>query len=419
MISSVLVVQASPAQADNYPSWNDVLAARATEAGKKAQVAAITALISGLKEKVKAAEDEAASRERDNERAQAAFTAGQDRATRLATNAASLQTQADASGKHAAAVAAKFVRTGSGNLTGTLLVSTTSNRAGLLYRLSVLGKLSSTVDKLYSQAARDSNLAKAASDQANSARDALASLAAAAKSALANAVKAQQSLISSLSAQTAHEGELEAQLASLSSATAVTEQQYQAGVAARAAAAAAAARAAAEAARQAGPNAPVASDARALAQELMGYVAAGQLSGSYPDHIMEIRWIAEGRSVPNCGIDTQVLQAIVIAMHTFSNVGVSDINRKCTGQIEGAGIYSQHYAGGGGHAVDFYSLGGRASTGADANSLALIGILDPRMPFGSGLGQSNCRAQAGNEPRLRNFQDFYDTCNHLHINDPM
>ncbi|MBN9630539.1 MAG: hypothetical protein J0I18_08015 [Actinobacteria bacterium] len=139
MISSVLVVQASPAQADNYPSWNDVLAARATEAGKKAQVAAITALISGLKEKVKAAEDEAASRERDNERAQAAFTAGQDRATRLATNAASLQTQADASGKHAAAVAAKFVRTGSGNLTGTLLVSTTSNRAGLLYRLSVLG----------------------------------------------------------------------------------------------------------------------------------------------------------------------------------------------------------------------------------------------------------------------------------------
>ncbi|WP_236478712.1 hypothetical protein, partial [Escherichia coli] len=75
-------------------------------------------------------------------------------------------------------------------------------------------------------------------------------------------------------------------------------------------------------------------DARALAQELMGYVAAGQLSGSSPDHIMEIRWIAEGRSVPNCGIDTQVLQVMVIALHTFASVGVSDINRRCTGQIE-------------------------------------------------------------------------------------
>ena len=42
---------------------------------------------------------------------------------------------------------------------------------------------------------------------------------------------------------------------------------------------------------------------------------------------------------------------------------MSDINRRCTGQIEGAGTDSSHYADGGGHAVDFYLLDGQALTG--------------------------------------------------------
>ena len=415
LVAASGVVTAPTAMADSYPSWGDVQAARSNEAAKQAQVNAITALISNLKTQVKAAEDAAVARERENEAAQLALTAGQDKADALTAVAAKLKIKSETSHQQAATVLAKFARTGGPNLTGTLLISKSSDRAGLLYRLSSLGKLTSTINRLYSQAAQDSNNAKAASDQAVAAKDALATLAAAAKTALAKAAQAQKDMIASLSAQTAHQNELQAQLASLTSATAMTEQQYQAGVAARAAAEAAAA----AAARAAGSSAPVSSDARAIAHELRGYVAAGQLSGSSPDHIMEIRWIAEGRSVPNCGIDTQVLQVMVIALHTFASVGVSDINRRCTGQIEGAGIYSQHYAGGGGHAVDFYSLGGSQATGADGNSLALIRVLDPRMPYGSGLGQSNCRTAAGNEPALRNFQDFYDTCNHLHINDPM
>jgi hypothetical protein len=150
---------------------------------------------------------------------------------------------------------------------------------------------------------------------------------------------------------------------------------------------------------------------QSLATQLMGAVATGRLVGYTPDHIPEIANLAEGKAVPNCGIDYRVLQTISIALEHFRQVGVSDINRRCTGQIAGAGTASAHYANGGGHAVDFYLLDGQALTGGDANSVALIDALDPLVPAGTGLGQVGCRASIS----LSNFVAFDDTCNHLHI----
>ncbi|GAA1448459.1 hypothetical protein [Leifsonia poae] len=150
---------------------------------------------------------------------------------------------------------------------------------------------------------------------------------------------------------------------------------------------------------------------QALATQLMGAVATGRLVGSIPDHIPEIANLAEGKAVPDCGIDYRVLQAISVALAHYRQVGVSDINRRCTGQIEGAGTDSSHYADGGGHAVDFYLLDGQALTGGDAKSVELIRYLDPLVPAGSGLGQVGCRESMS----LTNFVPFDDTCNHLHI----
>lgn len=158
-------------------------------------------------------------------------------------------------------------------------------------------------------------------------------------------------------------------------------------------------------------NTTVSPSVQALAVQIMGAVASGRLVGSTPDHIPEIADLAEGDAVPGCGVDYRVLQAISVALQNFSQVGVSDINRRCTGQIEGAGTESSHYANGGGHAVDFYLLDGAPLTGGDARSLQLIRILDPLVPSGSGLGQINCRASIS----LENFKPFDDTCNHVHI----
>lgn len=150
---------------------------------------------------------------------------------------------------------------------------------------------------------------------------------------------------------------------------------------------------------------------QALAAELMADVASGRLVGSRPDHIAEIRNLANGVAVPGCGVDYRVLQTIKVAVDNFDKVGVSDINRRCTGQIEGAGTASSHYANGGGHAVDFYILNGHGLTGGDSDSVKLIRILDPLVPAKTNLGQSGCRASIG----LKNFAPFPDTCTHLHI----
>ena len=148
-----------------------------------------------------------------------------------------------------------------------------------------------------------------------------------------------------------------------------------------------------------------------LAASLMADVASGKLSGSVPDHIPEIRNLAEGVAVPGCGVDYRVLQVIKVAVDNFNTVGVSDINRRCTGQIEGAGAASAHYADGGGHAVDFDMLNGHGLSGGDAESLQLIAVLDPLVPAGTHVGQMQCRSSVS----LRNLVPFDDSCTHLHI----
>jgi hypothetical protein len=162
-------------------------------------------------------------------------------------------------------------------------------------------------------------------------------------------------------------------------------------------------------------NTYVSKESQKLAQELMAAVAAGRLKGSVPDHIPEIKALADGVVKPDCGIDLRILQVMVIAVRTFDSVAVSDINRKCTGQIEGGGTSSSHYINGGGHAVDFYLVNGASVPGADASTVKLAEILDPIMPKGSNLGQSECRASAGIALNLQNFKEFSDSCTHMHI----
>ena len=168
------------------------------------------------------------------------------------------------------------------------------------------------------------------------------------------------------------------------------------------------------AANSTGGSCRVSGDSQALALELVGHLDDGTLTGSVAP-MDQIRSIAEGKVVPDCGIDVRILQIIVIAARNFDRVGVSSINRKCTGELLGAGIFSSHNVDGGGHAVDFYSLDGRNLTGADGLSLRLIGLLDQAVPDGSRIGQSQCRTQAGVPLTLQHFRQFEDSCTHLHV----
>jgi hypothetical protein len=156
-------------------------------------------------------------------------------------------------------------------------------------------------------------------------------------------------------------------------------------------------------------------DGQSLAADLVTHIDDGTLTSISPAPLAQIRGVADGTATPDCGIDVRVLQMITLAIRTFHQVGVSSINRLCTGQLLGAGSASSHNIDGGGHAVDFYSLGGRALTGADGQSLRLISLLDPAVPSNARIGQSGCRADADVHLALEHFTEFADTCDHLHV----
>ncbi|KQO06668.1 hypothetical protein ASF06_16685 [Agreia sp. Leaf244] len=252
---AVGAVSSAPVAADNYPSWDDVVAARASEAGKEAEIARITGLIDGLQTQVAEAQAAASSRWQENQTAQTAYNAASLKAEQLAAQATAAQTKADNSRTQAAILAAQFARSGGNDLSSRLFVD--SDKAdSLLYQLGAMSKLSESTTGIYQQAEIDQNAATSLSDQADVARDALGALAASAQSALDDAVAAQQAVGAALLEQQDHEAELTVQLQALTSDVALTEEQYQAGVQAAAQAKQAADEAAAKAAADAEAAAP-------------------------------------------------------------------------------------------------------------------------------------------------------------------
>jgi hypothetical protein len=161
-------------------------------------------------------------------------------------------------------------------------------------------------------------------------------------------------------------------------------------------------------------SAVVGGNAQQLAADLVVKIDAGNITGIAPDHLREIRWAAAGEVHENCGVNLAILQIITVAVNTFGSVGISDINRLCTGQYLG-NPNSSHWANGGGHAVDFFSLDRTPTTGADANAIKLLNILAPLMPAGSATGQVQCRADAGTSIEFAGLHQFNDGCNHIHL----
>ena len=221
----------TPVYADNYPSWSDVVAARANESSKQTEIARLQGLISGLRNEVAAAQAVADKAWAENQSAQDALAAGTQKADQLRLQATEAQAKAEASRKQAAGLSAQFARSAGTDLSMKLLVSG-EKTSDLLYQLGAMSKLSETSKKVLSEATQDANAAASLSDQADVAEQALSALADAAAASLADAVTAQQGLKAALLEQEEHQDELTVQLAALTSDAITTEAQYNAGVAA-------------------------------------------------------------------------------------------------------------------------------------------------------------------------------------------
>lgn len=260
-LSFVALATPGSARADNYPSWDDVQAAKSSQAATQAALDRIDSLVSGLQNSLVAKQAEATTRWNENQSAQAALNDAKAKADSLAAQATSAKAQADKSRAQAAVLAAQFARSSGNDLSARLLVDS-QNAGDLLYKLGAMSKLSETTTGLYQQATRDENSAKSLGDQALVAEDALASLAAAAAASLGDAVAAQQGVQAALVEQESHSAQLAVQKRILTEGLNITEAGYQAGVEAerlariQAEQAAAQAAAAAQVAADAAANTP-------------------------------------------------------------------------------------------------------------------------------------------------------------------
>lgn len=249
-LTGTVVLDAPPAQAATYPSWDDVLAARGQESQKNSQISDIQGLIGQLESKASAAATEAQERGNDYSDAQRKAQRAAEKEQTLRADAEEHAEVAEQSAAQAGRFAAQMARSGGTDVSTSVLTGGEDSR-DLLYDLGALSKLSEQAERVETAASADASVARALTGQADRAAAALADLAKAAQDRMAEAQAASDRAQAAYDEQQDNKARLQAQLATLTSGRVRTEAEFAEGEAVRKAAAERAAREAAEAARRA------------------------------------------------------------------------------------------------------------------------------------------------------------------------
>lgn len=229
-LSVVLCVSlVTPAAAVDYPSWDDVEAARGNESATAATVAQIEGLLDGLQAEAARLGDAAVVASAQADAARAALAQAEQTATSLADRADAAHDRSRESSEQAGQIAAALYRSGGTDLTGTLLLVSDEDSTQLLYRLGALGKVGGQLDLALEQAQVDLNLATSLSEQAEVARAERDRLSTDAEAALATAKAAEDAANAAVATQQASLSLLYEQLASLKNTSVYLEQQYRIG----------------------------------------------------------------------------------------------------------------------------------------------------------------------------------------------
>jgi len=221
----------SPAVAADYPSWDDVQAAKANEAAKAGEISRIQGLIQGLQSEVARTQAEVQARSDEYYAAQQAYQDADYRAQLIQQQADAEAAKATDAASKAGKVAAQLYRSGGDDTSLNLFFSGSAASADdLLAKLGTMDKLLERNKSVYSAAVAARDSAKNLSNQANDARAERDRLQKIAEDKMAAAQQAAQAAQEALAAQQANQAVLEAQLAALQDTTAKTVAEYQAGV---------------------------------------------------------------------------------------------------------------------------------------------------------------------------------------------
>ncbi len=230
---------ASPASASEYPSWNDVKKAKASEAAKAAEVTRIKGLLTASKAAAAKAEQEAEAKGAVYQAFRDRVDTANDRLAVIKAEVAADDKKAKAAGQRAGQLAAQLSRSGGADLQTSLFLSQGKSGSGAADFLDRLGQLSKLTEANASvaQSARTAQRSAAATQaQFASATDALVALKQQAKGALDDALAASAAANAIVAKQQSLQATMQAQLAALQDTTSKTIDQYKAGVAARRAA---------------------------------------------------------------------------------------------------------------------------------------------------------------------------------------
>lgn len=228
VLTAGFVTPAAAATTD-YPTWDQVEAAKGNEAATAATIAQIESLFAGLQAEAARLGDAAVARSAEAATAQASLAKATEVSTSLASQADAAADRARQSAEQAGQIAAALYRSGGTDLTGTLLMTSDEDSAGLLYRLGALGKIGGQLNLALEVAQTDQNLAESLAAQAEVARVERDALATEAQAALDQARAAEDAANAAVGTQQANLTLLYEQLASLKNTSVYLEQQYRIG----------------------------------------------------------------------------------------------------------------------------------------------------------------------------------------------
>ncbi|MEO8907326.1 MAG: hypothetical protein ABI310_04535, partial [Microbacteriaceae bacterium] len=227
----------APAHADDYPSWNDVQAAKSNATAAKAEVDKITALVAQLQSSADAAAATELQKAAEYTVAKNALEAATLRADNLQAQSATAAVGAASARKRFGQYVSQLYISGGTDFTTQLLLSGPTTQ-DLLGKLGAMDQLSGQSSQLRTRAIEQQNIADATAKQALLAQQLRDQLAAAAAQKLAEAQAAQAAADAELAKQQTISATLYAQAAALNNTEASVEKKYYDGVAAQAALAA-------------------------------------------------------------------------------------------------------------------------------------------------------------------------------------
>lgn len=229
LTATVGIQPAAAAPAADYPSWNDVQAAKRDEASAKAQLDALNKAIAAAQAEVDRTQAEAQKRGEEYAAAQEAYDEQVLVAQKVTEQQQAAQAEADAAKLQSTQLINSLAKQGGTDLTAGIL-GDTGDADGYLYRIGTMQKVTERNGAVYAQALQLQNTAKSLAEQEKIEQDKLEELKADAEAKFQVAQDAAVAAADKLAAQQEAQAKAQALVAYLTDKREVTEADYQEGL---------------------------------------------------------------------------------------------------------------------------------------------------------------------------------------------